>query len=358
MESTCQVKDEVNHTFCSCIFLSLCLILSQVSPTAGAAQKCPPAAAPNAKNVKQMLLDWCRAKTEPYEVNMPWLSLPVNYRPLKLYIALPLCVTLCHYFFQTDSPSAVKQGVDIQNFSSSWKDGIAFCALVHRFFPDAFEYSILNPNEPRENFQLAFSTAEWALIPYMKKQMYLVWNKLQQFIADKGLYIPVPLFVSSRLSVTLALCLQEAGRLPPSAGRWWLSPDERAGLEVCVHLHPGVLPLPGGERHGQNQKATVGSEKSENLSWLAVIFFLFTTYTHISMSWGQRDNIMHLFQLYIYMLPVILGSPLRGGLNVWCVWPMHHVNVNAQCLTCGICISLCVSRDLWVSVCSQWTAGA
>ncbi|XP_059214613.1 smoothelin [Centropristis striata] len=91
---------------------------SKTSPAVTSAQKCPPAAAPNVKNVKQMLLDWCRAKTEPYE------------------------------------------GVDIQNFSSSWKDGIAFCALVHRFYPDAFEYSILNPNKPRDNFQLAFSTAE------------------------------------------------------------------------------------------------------------------------------------------------------------------------------------------------------
>ncbi|KAM9307208.1 uncharacterized protein smtna isoform 1-T2 [Pholidichthys leucotaenia] len=88
---------------------------SKASPVAAAAR---PAAAPNTKNVKQMLLDWCRAKTEPYE------------------------------------------GVDIQNFSSSWADGIAFCALVHRFFPDAFEYSTLNPYKPRENFQLAFSTAE------------------------------------------------------------------------------------------------------------------------------------------------------------------------------------------------------
>ncbi|XP_056875506.1 smoothelin isoform X2 [Takifugu flavidus] len=90
----------------------------QASPSAASVQKCPPAAVPNAKNVKQMLLDWCRAKTEPYE------------------------------------------GVNIQNFSSSWKDGIAFCALVHRFFPDAFEYSTLNPYKPRDNFQLAFSTAE------------------------------------------------------------------------------------------------------------------------------------------------------------------------------------------------------
>ncbi|XP_077478836.1 smoothelin-like protein 1 [Stigmatopora argus] len=83
-----------------------------------ASQKSPPCTAPNAKNVKQMLLDWCKAKTEPYE------------------------------------------GVNVRNFSSSWKDGIAFCALVHRFFPDAFEYSVLNPNEPRDNFQLAFSAAE------------------------------------------------------------------------------------------------------------------------------------------------------------------------------------------------------
>lgn len=66
--------------------------------------------------------------------------------------------------------SALKQGVNIQNFSSSWKDGIAFCALVHRFFPDAFEYSTLNPYKPRDNFQLAFSTAEWALLLCVKYQ--------------------------------------------------------------------------------------------------------------------------------------------------------------------------------------------
>lgn len=104
-----------------------------------------------------MLLDWCRAKTEPYEVNMPRVSLSMNYCPIELYIALPVNATL---FLFNWLLSGMKQGVDIQNFSSSWKDGIAFCALVHRFFPDAFEYSILNPNEPRDNFQLAFTTAE------------------------------------------------------------------------------------------------------------------------------------------------------------------------------------------------------
>ncbi|XP_058546837.1 smoothelin isoform X5 [Neofelis nebulosa] len=73
---------------------------------------------PNANSIKQMLLDWCRAKTRGYE------------------------------------------HVDIQNFSSSWSDGMAFCALVHNFFPEAFDYGQLSPQNRRQNFEVAFSSAE------------------------------------------------------------------------------------------------------------------------------------------------------------------------------------------------------
>lgn len=52
------------------------------------------------------------------------------------------------------------QHVDIQNFSSSWSSGMAFCALIHKFFPDAFDYTALDPAKRRHNFTLAFSTAE------------------------------------------------------------------------------------------------------------------------------------------------------------------------------------------------------
>lgn len=52
------------------------------------------------------------------------------------------------------------QHVDLQNFSSSWSDGMAFCALVHSFFPDAFDYSSLSPTQPQKNFELAFTMAE------------------------------------------------------------------------------------------------------------------------------------------------------------------------------------------------------
>lgn len=40
---------------------------------------------------------------------------------------------------------------------------MAFCALIHRFFPDAFDYSSLSPEEREKNFTLAFKTAEYGV---------------------------------------------------------------------------------------------------------------------------------------------------------------------------------------------------
>ncbi|NWX11694.1 SMTL1 protein, partial [Aegotheles bennettii] len=68
--------------------------------------------------VKAMLLEWCRARTRSY------------------------------------------QHVEVQNFSSSWGSGLAFCALLHSFFPDAFDFAALDPCARRDNFTLAFATAE------------------------------------------------------------------------------------------------------------------------------------------------------------------------------------------------------
>jgi len=65
-----------------------------------------------------MLLEWCRSKVKGYE------------------------------------------HVEITNFSTSWNDGMAFCALIHHFRPDAFDYSKLDPHNRRHNFELAFDVAE------------------------------------------------------------------------------------------------------------------------------------------------------------------------------------------------------
>nr|XP_020657323.1 smoothelin-like protein 2 [Pogona vitticeps] len=72
----------------------------------------------SASSIKQILLDWCRSKTIGYK------------------------------------------HIDLQNFSSSWSDGMAFCALVHSFFPEAFDYQARDPSKRKENFETAFSAAE------------------------------------------------------------------------------------------------------------------------------------------------------------------------------------------------------
>ncbi|GFS26640.1 cytospin-A [Elysia marginata] len=50
--------------------------------------------------------------------------------------------------------------VDITNFSSSWNDGLAFCALLHSYVPDKIPYSELNFEEKRKNFTMAFNAGE------------------------------------------------------------------------------------------------------------------------------------------------------------------------------------------------------
>lgn len=52
------------------------------------------------------------------------------------------------------------QNIDITNFSSSWNDGLAFCAILHTYLPAHIPYHELNGQDKRRNFTLAFQAAE------------------------------------------------------------------------------------------------------------------------------------------------------------------------------------------------------
>ncbi|KNC23468.1 hypothetical protein FF38_04768 [Lucilia cuprina] len=52
------------------------------------------------------------------------------------------------------------RNIDITNFSSSWNDGLAFCAILHSYLPDRIPYDTLSPANKRRNFSLAFAAAE------------------------------------------------------------------------------------------------------------------------------------------------------------------------------------------------------
>eukprot|EP00794_Sanderia_malayensis_P000432 gene432-1073_t len=72
------------------------------------------------QNVEQTILDWCSKGIEGYE------------------------------------------GVDVTNFSTSWKDGLAFNALIHRYKPNLFHYETALTKSPAENLEHAFTVAETA----------------------------------------------------------------------------------------------------------------------------------------------------------------------------------------------------
>ncbi|XP_065089782.1 cytospin-A-like isoform X2 [Ochlerotatus camptorhynchus] len=57
------------------------------------------------------------------------------------------------------------RNIDITNFSSSWNDGLALCAIMHSYLPDHIPYDKLSPNDKRRNFSLAFAAAESVGIP-------------------------------------------------------------------------------------------------------------------------------------------------------------------------------------------------
>jgi len=69
-------------------------------------------------SAKEGLLMWCKRKTQPYNE------------------------------------------VNVKDFTGSWQDGLALCALIHRHRPDLLDYHALDKQNARENTHLAFEVAE------------------------------------------------------------------------------------------------------------------------------------------------------------------------------------------------------
>ncbi|XP_074861033.1 EH domain-binding protein 1-like protein 1 isoform X2 [Carettochelys insculpta] len=80
----------------------------------GAAQAEPPATSPGLVSCSQSLLEWCQHVTAGY------------------------------------------RGVRVSNFTTSWRNGLAFCAILHHFHPEKINYESLDPLAIKQNNKLAY----------------------------------------------------------------------------------------------------------------------------------------------------------------------------------------------------------
>nr|CAD7399601.1 unnamed protein product [Timema poppensis] len=51
------------------------------------------------------------------------------------------------------------EGVDIKNFNHSWRDGLAFNAIIHSVYSNLIDYNALKDQDPQKNLRNAFKTA-------------------------------------------------------------------------------------------------------------------------------------------------------------------------------------------------------
>ncbi|XP_053199833.1 EH domain-binding protein 1 isoform X2 [Scomber japonicus] len=86
----------------------------QKRPTDGAASSESPSGSPRLVTSSQSLLEWCQEITQAHK------------------------------------------GVRITNFSTSWRNGLAFCAILHHFCPEKINYELLDPYDIKHNNKKAF----------------------------------------------------------------------------------------------------------------------------------------------------------------------------------------------------------
>ena len=96
-------------------------------------------------SLDKTLLSWCQEATKVTN----WIQNLLN----EWEIGVRYRFSVWYLFLQDYAEVAVT------NFTTSWSDGLAFTALIHRFRPDLFDYEIVSRKPANARLEYAFRMA-------------------------------------------------------------------------------------------------------------------------------------------------------------------------------------------------------
>ena len=139
--------------------------------------------------------------------------------------------------------TAPYKNVNVQNFHLSWRDGLAFCALIHSFYPDLVQYDTLIAQDIKQNCKIAFEAGEKLGIPRVIEPESMVSNSVSQ-LSSNLMFFQVIKRIPDKLAVITYLhqlrsCLgqEEATALYTKCQQEQQLPNTGVRKELIVSIH-------------------------------------------------------------------------------------------------------------------------
>ncbi|XP_038831446.1 EH domain-binding protein 1-like protein 1 isoform X2 [Salvelinus namaycush] len=133
------------------------------------------------------------------------------------------------------------KGIKITNFSTSWRNGLAFCALLHHFHPDRINFEMLDPYDIKLNNKKAFDGfAELGISRLMEPSDMALLAVPDRLIVMTYLNQIRTYFLGQELSV-LHIEADSSESSYGVAGESREGPDPEAAARYCQRIHDEAL---------------------------------------------------------------------------------------------------------------------